>query len=204
MHLCTLSVPLGLTPLLDREARGEMPLQIRLVRAVYQPHWVSGQWQAEKCNLVVGHATDLCTCVFSGCEGRGVQLKLCTPFPSGLKQQVAFGSKGEHSLGDPTSLAHTGQHVWCWVRPCVLHAQDRQCACFLIAEVQQMVHRFFQEAISNYSIFLVAPQTRTLYVGAKNAIFALPLESVNQPAKMVSTRPKSYGAVCSRVGACGV
>uniref|UniRef100_A0A8C4YQK9 Ssemaphorin 4F n=1 Tax=Gopherus evgoodei TaxID=1825980 RepID=A0A8C4YQK9_9SAUR len=73
-------------------------------------------------------------------------------------------------------------------------------ACSLIAEVQQMVHRFSQEAISNYSIFLVAPQTRTLYVGAKNAIFALPLESVNRPAKMVSTRPQSYGAVCSRVG----
>ncbi|XP_050802037.1 semaphorin-4F [Gopherus flavomarginatus] len=68
-------------------------------------------------------------------------------------------------------------------------------------EVQQMVHRFSQEAISNYSIFLVAPQTRTLYVGAKNAIFALPLESINQPAKMISWEvPKNHRDSCTRKG----
>ncbi|TFJ97960.1 ecto-ADP-ribosyltransferase 5-like [Platysternon megacephalum] len=68
-------------------------------------------------------------------------------------------------------------------------------------EVQQMVHRFSHEAISNYSIFLVAPQTRTLYVGAKNAIFALPLESVNQPAKMISWEvPKNLRDSCTRKG----
>ncbi|XP_074922843.1 semaphorin-4F [Chelonoidis abingdonii] len=68
-------------------------------------------------------------------------------------------------------------------------------------EVQQMVHRFSQEAISNYSIFLVAPQTRTLYVGAKNAIFALPLESVSQPAKMISWEvPKNHRDSCTRKG----
>ncbi|XP_074848208.1 semaphorin-4F isoform X1 [Carettochelys insculpta] len=68
-------------------------------------------------------------------------------------------------------------------------------------EVQQMVLRFSQEAISNYSIFLVSPQTRTLYVGAKNAIFALPLDSVNQPAKMISWEvPEIDRDSCTRKG----
>uniref|UniRef100_A0A8C8S027 Ssemaphorin 4F n=1 Tax=Pelusios castaneus TaxID=367368 RepID=A0A8C8S027_9SAUR len=69
-------------------------------------------------------------------------------------------------------------------------------------EVQQMVHRFSQEAVSNYSVFLVAPQSRTLYVGAKNAIFALPLESVNQPAnKMISWKvPDDHRISCTMKG----
>lgn len=67
--------------------------------------------------------------------------------------------------------------------------------------MQQMVLRFSQEAISNYSIFLVSPQTRTLYVGAKNAIFALPLESVNQSAKMISWEvPEIHRESCTKKG----
>lgn len=63
----------------------------------------------------------------------------------------------------------------------------------LLAEVQEIVRRFSHTTVSNYSILLVAPQLRTLYVGAKDAIFALSLDSIDQHAKMVSMRPQPQG-----------
>nr|XP_009669671.1 PREDICTED: semaphorin-4F isoform X1 [Struthio camelus australis] len=70
-----------------------------------------------------------------------------------------------------------------------------------VGEVQQMVHRFSQESIFNYTVFLVAPQSRTLYVGAKNAVFALSLDSVSQHPKMISWKvPENHRISCTMKG----
>uniref|UniRef100_A0A8D0GDS5 Ssemaphorin 4F n=1 Tax=Sphenodon punctatus TaxID=8508 RepID=A0A8D0GDS5_SPHPU len=72
---------------------------------------------------------------------------------------------------------------------------------FPVQEVQQMVHRFSQEAVSNYSVFLVDPHSRTLYVGARNAILALALESVSNHSKMVSWKvPEHHRVSCTMKG----
>lgn len=56
----------------------------------------------------------------------------------------------------------------------------------LVAEVDQMVQRFSHKTASNYSVFLVDPASRALYVGAKDAIFALPLDGISHGSRMVS------------------
>ncbi|KAF7252738.1 Semaphorin-4F [Varanus komodoensis] len=48
-----------------------------------------------------------------------------------------------------------------------------------------MGQRFSQDALSNYSVFLVDSRSRTLYVGAKDTIVALSLDAVSQQAKKV-------------------
>ncbi|XP_060103228.1 semaphorin-4F [Heteronotia binoei] len=53
------------------------------------------------------------------------------------------------------------------------------------AEVDQMVQRFSHKTTSNYSVFLVDAASRTLYVGAKDAVFALPLGSISHGSRMV-------------------
>uniref|UniRef100_A0A8D0GF67 Ssemaphorin 4F n=1 Tax=Sphenodon punctatus TaxID=8508 RepID=A0A8D0GF67_SPHPU len=57
------------------------------------------------------------------------------------------------------------------------------------------------EAVSNYSVFLVDPHSRTLYVGARNAILALALESVSNHSKMVSWKvPEHHRVSCTMKG----
>ncbi|XP_048365795.1 semaphorin-4F [Sphaerodactylus townsendi] len=53
------------------------------------------------------------------------------------------------------------------------------------AEVDRMVQRFSSQAASNYSVFLVDPSSRVLYVGAKDAIFALHVDSITHGSKRV-------------------
>ncbi|XP_054845856.1 semaphorin-4F [Eublepharis macularius] len=53
-------------------------------------------------------------------------------------------------------------------------------------EVEQVVRRFSHKTASNYSVFLVDPASRMLYVGAKDAVFALPLEDISQRSRMIS------------------
>ncbi|XP_015282915.1 PREDICTED: semaphorin-4F-like [Gekko japonicus] len=48
-----------------------------------------------------------------------------------------------------------------------------------------MVQRFSHKTASNYSVFLVDPASRALYVGAKDAIFALPLDGISHRSRMV-------------------
>ncbi|XP_059579422.1 semaphorin-4F [Alligator mississippiensis] len=68
-------------------------------------------------------------------------------------------------------------------------------------EVQEIVRRFSHTTVSNYSILLVAPQLRTLYVGAKDAIFALSLDSIDQHAKMIEWKvPEHQRLSCTMKG----
>nr|XP_056711700.1 semaphorin-4F [Euleptes europaea] len=52
-------------------------------------------------------------------------------------------------------------------------------------EVDRMVQRFSRQTASNYSVFLVDPPSRALYVGAKDAIFALRLDGISHGSMMV-------------------
>ncbi|KAL8206399.1 UNVERIFIED_CONTAM: hypothetical protein K2H54_002216 [Gekko kuhli] len=52
-------------------------------------------------------------------------------------------------------------------------------------EVDQMVQRFSHKTAANYSVFLVHPASRALYVGAKDAIFALPLDGISHRSRMI-------------------
>ncbi|XP_042322877.1 semaphorin-4F isoform X2 [Sceloporus undulatus] len=64
-----------------------------------------------------------------------------------------------------------------------------------------MVQRFSAEGASNFSVFQVDWHLRTLYVGARDAIFALPLGSVNQHIKKISwTVPKAHQDSCTQKG----
>lgn len=49
-----------------------------------------------------------------------------------------------------------------------------------------MVQRFAHKSASNYSVFLVDPASRALYVGAQDAIFALSLDGISHGSRMVS------------------
>lgn len=62
--------------------------------------------------------------------------------------------------------------------------------------VEQRVQRFSAKGVTNYSVFLVDNVSRTLYVGAKDAIVALSVDSValekkTIPWKVTEDRPKS-------------
>ncbi|XP_077157540.1 semaphorin-4F isoform X2 [Paroedura picta] len=53
------------------------------------------------------------------------------------------------------------------------------------SEVDQMVQRFSHQTASNYSVLLVDPASHALYVGAKDAIFALTLDGISHGSRMV-------------------
>ncbi|XP_029451797.1 semaphorin-4F [Rhinatrema bivittatum] len=59
--------------------------------------------------------------------------------------------------------------------PAVLSAVPRTTIPF--QEADQWVRRFSSDGVTNYSIFLVNPALRTLYVGAKDAVISLTLDS---------------------------
>ncbi|XP_051784432.1 semaphorin-4F [Erpetoichthys calabaricus] len=48
-----------------------------------------------------------------------------------------------------------------------------------------LVQQFSSEGISNYSVLLLHPESDTLYVGAKNAIFALKTKSLNENPRTI-------------------
>ncbi|XP_062991204.1 semaphorin-4F [Elgaria multicarinata webbii] len=64
-----------------------------------------------------------------------------------------------------------------------------------------MAQRFSHEVVSNYSVFLVDSHARILYVGAKDAILALPLDAVGQWAKKITwSSPPKYRDSCTQKG----
>lgn len=67
------------------------------------------------------------------------------------------------------------------------------------------MQRFSHEAVGNYSVFRVDPSSQTLYVGARDAVLALPLEAIGQQARKVSSAwvslpPARGGSVCGFEG----
>ncbi|KAJ6658533.1 hypothetical protein lerEdw1_019920 [Lerista edwardsae] len=68
-------------------------------------------------------------------------------------------------------------------------------------EVERLVQRFSHEAMGNYSVFQVDAPSRTLYVGARDAILALPLEAVGQQARRISwSVPENSRISCTLKG----
>ncbi|XP_053111644.1 semaphorin-4F [Hemicordylus capensis] len=68
-------------------------------------------------------------------------------------------------------------------------------------EVERVARRFSHRSVSNYSVFQADPSSRTLYVGAKDAIFALHLEDISLQAKMISwTVPEHLQSSCTGKG----
>ncbi|XP_061439785.1 semaphorin-4F [Rhineura floridana] len=71
----------------------------------------------------------------------------------------------------------------------------------LFPEVDRVVQRFSRETLSNYSTLQVEPHSHTLYVGAKDAILALPLESISQGAQKISWNvPENLRVSCTLKG----
>ncbi|XP_069488617.1 semaphorin-4F [Ambystoma mexicanum] len=68
-------------------------------------------------------------------------------------------------------------------------------------EVEQRVQRFYAEGVANYSVFLVDPASRTLYVGAKDAILSLSLGSVANENKVIPWKVKNeHHSSCKNKG----
>lgn len=65
------------------------------------------------------------------------------------------------------------------------------------------MQRFSHEAIGNYSVFQVDAPSRTLYVGARDALLALPLEAIGQQARKVSLVRRPRRRTCPHLTACG-
>uniref|UniRef100_A0ABM5GL42 Semaphorin-4F isoform X2 n=1 Tax=Pogona vitticeps TaxID=103695 RepID=A0ABM5GL42_9SAUR len=71
----------------------------------------------------------------------------------------------------------------------------------LFPEVDRLVRRFSPTGVSHYGVLRVDPHARTLYVGARNAIFALPLGAIDQRPKKISwTAPKAHQDSCMQKG----
>ncbi|XP_069058960.1 semaphorin-4F isoform X1 [Pleurodeles waltl] len=68
-------------------------------------------------------------------------------------------------------------------------------------EVEQLVQRFSAEGVTNYSIFQVDNASRTLYVGSKDAIVSLSLDSVAHEKKTIQWKvPEDHMTSCTNKG----